>query len=149
MTLESLALGKKMGEIFQQAKIRNIVDIISVKTGNLSENQVVELDVDFLVDTGATLVGLPINIIEQLGLVEVGTREFLMGNGEATRCIFNPIRIRVMDREADVTVMEILPEMPPIMGYVSLELLDLCANPQEGILEGNPRHGGRMLLKLL
>ena len=138
-----------MGEIYQKAKIWNVVDLANVQSGYITEGQVRGLDVEFFVDTGSTLVGLPLSMIERLGLNEMCKMQVLMGTGEVTRRIFNPVRLKVMGREADCNVIELLPDTPPIMGYLSLEALDLCANPSEGVLEGNPRHGGKMLLKLL
>lgn len=138
-----------MGEIYQKAKIRNTWDVDAAKNGYIRADEVRELEVRFLVDTGATLVGLPMEMIERIGLNERYKASVQMGDGEVTRRIFSPVCLRVMDREADVAVMELLPQTPPIMGYISLEALDLCVNPSEGILMGNPKHGGRMLLKLL
>ena len=138
-----------MGKIVQKAKIQNTSDLCAVKSGYIQADQVREIDVEFIVDTGAAMLCLPIDIIESLGLFERGTRRTITTNGEVIRRIFFPVTIHVQDREADVNVMELPLGTPPLLGYLPLESLDLYPNPKKQILEGNPLYDGKMIIDLL
>lgn len=44
----------------------------------------------------------------------------------------------------------VLPEgVPPLLGYLALETLDLYPNQNKQILEGNPKYDGKMIMDLL
>ena len=138
-----------MGKIIQKAKIQNTLDLGIAKTGQIPADQVREIEVELLVDTGAAMLCLPIDMIESLGLFERGKRRAITGNGEVIRRIFSPATVYVQDREADVNVMELPLGTPPLLGYLPLESLDLYPNPKKQILEGNPQYDGKMIIDLL
>jgi hypothetical protein len=54
-----------------------------------------------------------------------------------------------MDREGILEVMEAPDGVPPLLGYLALESLDLYPNPTKQILEGNPLYDGKMVMDLL
>jgi hypothetical protein len=45
--------------------------------------------------------------------------------------------------------MELPNDVPPLLGYLALEALDLYPNPHKQILEGNPKYDGKMVMDLL
>ena len=58
-----------MGEVMVKAFIENHRDLIAAEEGRLAPEQVRRIEVaDARVDTGAALIGLPLRMIEQLGL---------------------------------------------------------------------------------
>jgi hypothetical protein len=57
-----------MGKIMQKAIIENTYDIGAVKEGYISEDKIRRMEVEFLVDTGAAMVCLPISSILAMGL---------------------------------------------------------------------------------
>ncbi len=57
-----------MGKIMQKAIIENAYDIGAVKEGYISEDKIRRMEVEFLVDTGAAMVCLPISSILAMGL---------------------------------------------------------------------------------
>ena len=138
-----------MGKIIQKGKIQNAGDLFAAKSGYIHVDQVRKMDVEFLVDTGAAMLCLPIDVIESLGLFEEGTRRALTANGEVVRRIFSSVRVYVQDRDANVAVMELPIGVPPLLGYIALEALDLYPNLKEQILEGNPKYDGKMIIDLL
>ena len=56
-----------MGKIIQKAIIENAYDIGAVKEGYISEYKIRRMEVEFLVDTGAAMVCLPISSILAMG----------------------------------------------------------------------------------
>ena len=75
--------------------------------------------------------------------------DVITGNGIVKRAVYEPVRIRIRDREADLNVMEVPTGTPPLLGYLPLEALDLYPNPKKRVLEGNPQYDGKMVTDLL
>ena len=65
-----------MGSVLTEATIQNLEDLWSVQKGQLPPDQARQITVaDALVDTGATSLGLPTRLIQQLGSDEFSQRE--------------------------------------------------------------------------
>lgn len=137
-----------MGRIFQKAKVVSSADLVLAKAGQLRADQIRELDVNFLVDTGATMICLPTDMIRRLGLYQRGETEVDTGDGPKDKRIFSSIDLCVLDRSGIFDVMELPSGTTPLLGAVPLQILDLYPNPQKESLEGNPKHGGKRVLYL-
>jgi clan AA aspartic protease len=138
-----------MGKIIQVANLTNSADAIAVRSGSLSKSKVRQTQVEFLVDTGAAMICLTPDVIEQLGLHKTHERDVITANGQVKRGIYEPVKIQIFDREADLNVMEVPTGTPLLLGYLPLEALDLYPNPKERKLEGNPKYDGKMVVDLL
>ena len=90
----------------------------------------------FLVDTGATFVGLPIEEIQALGLTPIpdGKVEVLTGTGVVELDSYTALG-RLEDRGFSATV---IPAPIPLIGYEVLENLRFRVNPLTRRLERVP-----------
>ena len=139
-----------MGKIMQGARLRNAGDIYRAESGDIPVDQIREINpLELLVDTGAAMLCLPVDVIECLGLRPLHQRNVITANGEVQRRVYSPARVNIMDREANLDVMELPLGTPPLLGYLPLEALDLYPNPQACKLEGNPKYDGKMVMDLL
>lgn len=138
-----------MGKILQKARLQNSGDLSVARSGKLPLRKVRALEVEFLVDTGAAMLCLPPKEIRTLGLRKLHEREVVTANGVVKRGVYEPVLLQIMDREADLNVMELPTGTPPRLGYLPLEALDLYPNPKERKLEGNPKYDGKMVMDLL
>jgi predicted aspartyl protease len=138
-----------MGKIIQKAHLQNSADMAGVLAGKIQQGEVRSVEVELLVDTGAAMLCLTPKAIASLGLHKLHEREVITGNGIAKRAVYEPVRIRIHDREADLNVMEVPTGTPPLLGYLPLEALDLYPNPKKRALEGNPQYDGKMITDLL
>ena len=138
-----------MGKIMQKAIIENAYDIGAFKEGYISEDKIRRMEVEFLVDTGAAMVCLPISSIQAIGLIPLHSRNVITATGRVERTIYSPVMLKIFDREANLDVMEVPDGVPPLLGYLALENLDLYPNPTKQILEGNPLYDGKMVMDLL
>ncbi len=136
-----------MGQIIQHTKLQNTADVMAVQAGYTTQLRALELDM--LVDTGAAMLCLPSNVIEQLGLSKMHESTALTANGEIVTNVYSPVRLQINDREADMNVMELSIGTPPLLGYLPLEALDLYPNLKTQTLEGNPKYDGKMVINLL
>ena len=90
----------------------------------------------FLVDTGASFVGLPIGEIQELGLIPIpdGNMQFLTASGVMEL----PTYAAMGHLQEQGFVTTIVPAPRPILGYEFLENHRLRVNPVRGELERVP-----------
>lgn len=138
-----------MGKIIQKARLLNTVDAGEALAGKRAARKIRQVEVGLLVDTGAAMLCLTPKIIETLGLHKLHERDVITGNGLVKRAVYEPVRIQILDREANMDVMEVPSGTPLLLGYLPLDALDLYPNPKKRVLEGNPQYDGKMVTDLL
>ncbi|MEW6680619.1 MAG: aspartyl protease family protein [bacterium] len=136
-----------MEKIVVEMKIKNLFDEVRAKAGIIKKEEIRKVMVDALVDTGATMLSLPIGIIEKLGLEEAGTREVRTTNGIVTRRVFSEVRVEIQGREGGFQVLELPVDVLPLVGQIVLEQLDLYLDPQNQRLTGRPDAPDHMVVE--
>lgn len=137
------------GKIFQLARLPNSADVTLAGGGRPLKGKVRQIEVELLVDAGAAMLCLTPKVIEKFGLPTTHERDVITGNDLVKRRVFEPVRIQIQDREADMNVMEVPTGTPLLLGYLPLEALDLYLNPKKRVLEGNPQCDGKLVTDLL
>ena len=139
-----------MGKVIVPAKIENNADLEAVAEGRLQPNEVRTIEVnDALVDTGATMVSMPKELIRQLGLRRVRTKRARTAAGVFEFGVYSSVQLTVQGRECVSEVTELADGCPVLIGQVPLELLDWVVDPVGQRLIGNPDHGGEQMIDLL
>jgi predicted aspartyl protease len=117
---------KKMGKVTTTITITNHIDQILAERGFIPEEQIRSVTLhDVLVDTGATRLCLPRNIIIDLGLPLQGEVDIKIATGIETACIYKELHIVVEGREGLFNCIELLEESDPLLGLIPLEDLGL------------------------
>ncbi len=95
-----------MGRVTTEALIENAGDLWDAQKGTLAPELVRRVEVpDALVDTGATLLSLPTRLIQQLGLMRVGTRRVTSSVGLAEAGMYSAVRLTIQGRTCTMDVM--------------------------------------------
>jgi len=138
-----------VGKVVVAAKIESVEDLYAVEKGRLAADRVrtVEVD-DALVDTRATMISLPKDLVERLGLRRVRTRTAKTPAGIVAFGIYEPVRLTVQERDCIVEVAELPNGCPVLIGQIPLELLDFVVDPIGQRLIGNPAHDGKHMIDL-
>jgi clan AA aspartic protease len=138
-----------MGRVTVLAKIENLADLIMVRKGLLTADQVRSIEVsDALVDTGATTLSMPKKLIEQLGLEPMRTRKARTAGGRVNVQIHGPARLTIQGRDCTLDVSELPEDCPVLIGQIPLELLDFVVDLTGQRLIGNPAHGGEHIIEM-
>lgn len=139
-----------MGRVVTDAVVENLKDLWDAERGMLPSDKVRRVTVNSaLVDTGATTLALPSHQIQELGLQRTRDKTAITAHGKGPVAVYEAVRLTIQGRECVVEVMEVPDGVPPLIGQVPLELLDLVVDPQRRRLMGNPEHGGEHALELL
>ena len=127
-----------MGVFRQEFTIINADDKALAKRNVIKQSEIRQLQVSFLVDTGAYMLCINEEIQHQLGLEITDRQEGLLANGE--RQLFNiaGVEVKIFNRRT-ITEAIVLPgNAEPLFGSIPLEALDLIVDPKERALKLPP-----------
>ena len=139
-----------MGRVLTEATIENLGDLWMVEQGVRTAEQVRRLVIpDALVDTGATFLSLPTRMIQQLGLTPRYKKRFVSSNGTVSEAdVYSTVRLTIQDRDCPTDVIAVPDNVPPLVGQIPLEALDLVVDLRNRRLIGNPEHGGEHIIEM-
>src|SRR5580700_5316937 len=131
-----------MGKVIVKIKLTNLKDAF-LKTAGARKAKPREVEVEALVDTGATRLYLKPTVIKKLGLERTDTVRSRTTNGDVIRYKYEPVRLELMGRHENFDVVEV-PEGVPnnLLGQVPLVVLDFVVDSRGQNLVPNPAHGG-------
>jgi clan AA aspartic protease len=133
-----------MGKIVVKIKLTNLKDAF-LKTAGARKAKPREIEVEALVDTGATRLYLKPTVIKKLGLERTDTVRSRTTNGDVIRYKYEPVRLELMGRHENFDVVEVPEQVPNLIGQVPLEVLDFVVDSRGQKLVPNPAHGGEQM----
>jgi len=123
--------------------------IEKVKITNYNE-PAKSIEVDAVIDTGATMVVLPQDIVERLGLKKIREVKVRYANNKIeTKSIYGVVTIEIKGRAANLDALAEAEGSQPLIGQVLLELLDLVVDPRTRILIPNPMSPEMPMVEIL
>ena len=133
-----------MGKVIVKIKLTNYSDLV-VRRLKLTKRKAREMEVEALVDTGATRFYLKPSVIKTLGLKKVGQVISRTTNGDRTRNVYEPVQLQLMGRVGNFDVVDVDERVPNLLGQIPLEYLDLVIDPKTQTLLPNPAHGDKLM----
>src|SRR5262245_2532306 len=139
-----------MGRVMQLIKLTNSYDEERVVLGESRPEDVRWAEIEALVDTGATMLVLPADVVERLGVRTMGHRNVRYADGRTAPVPWvGGIRIAILGRETIVTALVEAAGTVPLIGQIPLEELDLLVDPKSRELRVNPASPDAPLLDIL
>ncbi|MEM6403264.1 MAG: aspartyl protease family protein [Cyanobacteria bacterium P01_D01_bin.116] len=115
-----------MGKVTTTIKVTNQIDQTLAERGFIPNEQIRSITLDnVLVDTGATRLCLPKNIILDLGLPLQGEVDVKIATGVHKARIFKMLNLSVEGREGVFNCIELPEDSDPLLGLIPLEDLGL------------------------
>jgi predicted aspartyl protease len=130
-----------VGKVIVTIKLTNLSDLI-LKRARVRKNKPRQVEVEALVDTGATRLYLKPSVIRKLGLETVRKVLSRTTNGSVERNQYAEVKLELLGRSDTFQVVEVTEDVPNLVGQVPLEVLDFVVDPKRQRLVGNPEHGG-------
>lgn len=123
----------------QRVQLANNHDEEDVKCGRRRPHEVRSLQLEALVDTGATMLVLPADVVAKLGLFPDGYRKVRYADGRIRELPWvSSIRIVILGRETVTNALVEDAGTTPLVGQIPLEELDLIVDPKSRELRVNP-----------
>ncbi|MDR3199453.1 MAG: clan AA aspartic protease [Planctomycetaceae bacterium] len=115
-----------MGEIFADIILYNGADFIASKMGTLSAEQIRQMEVNALVDSGATTLVINEKIKNQLGLILLETKEIRLVDGSIENYEFVvPVEIRFKNRRSLYQAIVLPNAEEVLLGTIPMEEMDV------------------------
>jgi clan AA aspartic protease len=116
----------EMGKVLTELTVTNRADQVLAERGFIAVDQVKTITLqDVLVDTGATTLCLPADMIEALGLELLKEVPVSTAAGITTARIFQDAKISLCGREGTFECLELPGGREPLLGVIPLEMLGL------------------------
>jgi len=138
-----------MGEVKVEVELENAADREMLRLGYIKEDRLRSLKIQALVEGGAVMLVLPQDVVEALGLHEVGKAIVTYADErKEERPLAGPVTVRVGKRETHVSCVVGPPGSEPLLGQVVLETMDLLVDCAQRKLVPRPESPFLPLLKL-
>ena len=132
----------RMGKVVVTLNLTNWVDQVLAERGFILTEQIRSITVDnALVDTGATRLCLPTEVIQQLGLKLTATIDAQTATGPQTVYVYEGLKLTVEGREGRYDCVELPAGQIPRLGLIPLEDLGLEPDLQSQQLRHLPVTG--------
>ncbi|HVV52188.1 MAG TPA: clan AA aspartic protease [Polyangia bacterium] len=134
----------------QRVKLTNAYDEENAARGQIAADGVRSAEIEALVDTGATMLVLPADVVARLGLLPAGYRRVRYADGRTREVPWvSGIRITILGRDTVTNALVEDARATPLIGQIPLEELDLLVDPKSRELRVNPASPDAPLLDLL
>ncbi len=130
-----------MGLVYAEIKLINGEDLILAKRSIIGKEEVKEMTVTALVDTGSYMLCINETIQEQLQLPFIEKRKGQMANSSVMEYdVVGPIELKFKNRRCAVDAMVLPGDSEVLLGAIPLEDMDVLIHPQRQELIVNPEH---------
>ncbi len=133
-----------MGKVVVTIKLTSLKDYF-LKSAGARKAKPRSVEVESLVDTGATRLYLKPSVIKALGLEKVDEIISQTTNGPKKRSVYEPVRLEVLGRYGNFDVVDIGESVPNLLGQIPLEYLDFVVDSKNRKLIPNPDHGDKQM----
>jgi len=128
----------KMGKVVEKVKLTSLFE---------PEKSV---EVDAIIDTGATMLVLPQDVIEELGLRKIGERRVRYANNQIQiKSVYRGVILELKGRDGIFDVLGEVEGSEPLVGQIVLEALDLIVDPITKTVIPNPRSPDMPMTEIL
>ena len=139
-----------MGRVMARMKLSNGTDLGRVAEGLLDPAAVRSVEVEGLVDTGATMLVLPADVVAALGLRHEGSRQVRYADGRvATVPRVKGVHLEILGRDMTCDALVEPAGCTPLIGQIPLEALDLVVDLKSRDVRVNPASPDSPLMDML
>ena len=127
-----------MGKVIEKVRLTSLFDSTKIK------------EVEAVIDTGATMLVLPRDVIEELGLRKIGERRVRYANNQIQiKSVYRGVILELKGRDGIFDVLGEVEGSEPLVGQIVLEALDLIVDPITKTVIPNPRSPDMPMTEIL
>lgn len=137
-----------MGLTYANIELRNADDLAFVRKGMIGEDEVRQMTIHAMVDTGSIMLCINDDIKNALGLPYFGKRRSQLANGMMVELeVVGPVVVRYLDRDCSTNAIVLPDDSEPLLGAIPMEEMDLYVHPSRNELMPMHPDGPIMSLK--
>ena len=136
-----------MGTVYADITLKNVKDITLAENGHINAEDVREVNVTSVVDTGAETLCITEDIFKKLGLGIEKRKLATVAEGRRVDCtVSTPVKIHWDDRDSVVRAVVLSDSQEILLGAIPLEEMDLIVDPQKLKVIG--AHGDKPIARI-
>lgn len=137
-----------MGLTYANIELVNQSDADDYRRKRISEDEIRQITVHAMVDTGSIMLCINESIKDALGLDIVGKRRSELANGLILELdVVGPVIVRYLDRDCVTRALLLPDDQEPLLGAIPMEEMDLYVHPSRNELLPMHPEGPIMSLK--
>jgi hypothetical protein len=137
-----------MGLTYASITIQNSEDVADYRRNRIGEDEIREVTVNAMVDTGSVQMAINEEIQQALGLEIYDYRPSILANSlRVSLPIVGPIIIKLFDRYSMTSAIVRPGDSEPLLGAIPLEEMDLYVHPARNVILPIHPEGQLMSLK--
>lgn len=130
-----------MGLVYADITLINGEDLILAKRSIIGEEEIKQMTVSMLADSGAYMMAINESIQEQLQLSVKERRKAQMADGSIQEYdVVGPIEVKFKNRRCSIDAMVLPGDNEPLLGAIPMEDMDILIHPRRQELIVNPDH---------
>jgi len=127
-----------MGKVIEKVKLINLFDPEKL------------VEVEAVIDTGATMLVLPQNIVDELNLRKMREVKVRYANNKTEiKSIYGVVTVEMCGRAGEFNVLAEPEGTQPLVGQIILEQLDLIVDPSTKKVTPNPKSPEMPMVEIL
>ncbi|MFQ6014989.1 MAG: retroviral-like aspartic protease family protein [Anaerolineae bacterium] len=127
-----------MGKVIEKVKLTSLF------------NSTKSVEVEAVIDTGATMFVLPQDVADELGLRRIGERRVKYANNQIQlKPVYRGVILELKGRDGIFDVLGEVEGSEPLIGQIILEALDLIVDPITKTVIPNPRSPDMPMAEIL
>jgi clan AA aspartic protease len=137
-----------MGMVYANIELLNQGDIEMHRRHYIGEDEIRQMDINMLVDSGSVMLAINEEIQQALGIPIIDHRASQVADGRRlTLPVAGPILVRFEGRICITSAIVLPDDNEPLLGAIPMEEMDLWINPNRNILTFVHPEGPLMSLK--
>jgi clan AA aspartic protease len=138
-----------MGLVYADIKLMNSDDIALNRRGYLKKNEIRQMRVSAMVDSGAIMLCINQNVKNQLGLVAIDMQTAQLADSTMVELeMVGPIELHFENRSVRCDALVLPGESEILLGAIPMEQMDVLIHPKSNRLIVNPEHPYQSVVKL-
>ncbi len=130
-----------MGAVYADITLINAGDLEMAKRNIISQDEIKQMTVRMLVDSGAYMMGISETVQEQLQLPFIEKRKAVLAGGRVKEYnVVGPITVKFKNRTATCSAVVLDNNSESLLGAIPMEEMDVLIHPQRQELIVNPEH---------
>ncbi len=129
----------EVGLVFAEIELVSGDDLALNRRGYIVEDQIRRCTVRAMVDSGATMLSIPIHVSKQLDLPKIRQIEAELADGSVGFYdVVGPVEVRFSNRQTSVEALVIPGTIKTLLGAIPMEGMDVLIDPKRERLLVNP-----------
>jgi clan AA aspartic protease len=130
-----------MSLVYADITLINGGDLEMAKRHIIGDDEVKQMTIKMLVDSGAYMTGINETIQEQLNLSFIEKRKAVLADGSVQEYdVVGPIHVKFKNRTAICSALVLKGDNEPLLGAIAMEEMDVLIHPLRQELIVNPAH---------